>query len=479
MQTTVAIVDQQLAASPHETFSLFGNGRQAGWLLDVECDVVRPGAIVSLRLPGDELGQQLGNGVHLLGRIAKYVPAQLIEIVHDQPWPGRLRLHFKPSPTGGTHLRVSAQLDERGLAWLMDRRGWAPHTAVDDSVHRIGLLTSKSGPGAVFAVACEYLAGLSVEEINAEGGLNGKPVELLVHDDATDSARAELEAARLVATGCQAIIASVTSASFEGAQRAVRRTGTPLIYPLVNEGGHADSHVLRWGERPLDQVSAAAGRIMRDTDSRQWYLIGNDYSWSHGAHIAAAQAIGGAGGQLVGSRFTPLGTTDFGRVIDDIRRSNASLIVSSLVGADEVAFEREAWSSGLRRHCEVLALSMEESTRERVGDDASAGIWTAFGYYETFDGEINKDLRQRYRHTYGHWAPPISSLSESVYEAILLYAGAVRASHGKGYADVVRRLHQVRAVMPRGTVATAGPTSMAQKLRVARAIPGGFRLADG
>ena len=49
-------------------------------------------------------------------------------------------------------------------------------------MHRLGLLTSKSGPGAVFAMACDYLARLAVEEINAEGGLCGQPVELVVRD---------------------------------------------------------------------------------------------------------------------------------------------------------------------------------------------------------------------------------------------------------------------------------------------------------
>ncbi|HEX3750737.1 MAG TPA: substrate-binding protein [Streptosporangiaceae bacterium] len=481
MQAIALIADSHLAVPPDEAFWLFGRGGQSGWLLGAACDAVRPGAAVSLRLPAG-LGSPAA--VDILGRIGACVPGRLIEIVHDQPWQGRLRLKFKPAPAGGTRFSVSAELDSSGLAWLMDRRGWAPGADAGAGgigparadVHRLGLLTSKSGPGAVFAVACDYLARLAVEEINAEGGLHGQPVDLVVRDDATDSGRAGLEAGRLAAAGCRAIVASVTSASFEAAQRVVGEAGPLLLYPLLNEGGAAGGNVLRWGERPLDQVLAVAGRMMKGTGSRHWYLVGNDYSWSHGAHLAAMQAIESAGGQVVGGVFTPLGTTDFSSVIDGIRGSRAALIVSSLVGADEVAFERQAWSSGLRQNCDVLSLALEESTRERVGDDASIGIWTAFGYFEAIEDAGNRELCRRYREAYGRWAPPISTFAESVYEAILLYAAAVRGADDRD--ETVRRLQHTRASMPRGPVAAAGPGRMSQRLRVARAVPGGFRLVN-
>lgn len=481
MQAIAVIADSHLAVPPDEAFWQFGQGGQSGWLLGAVCDAVRPGVTVSLRLP---VGLGSPGAVDMLGRIGACVPGRLIEIVHDQPWQGRLRLKFKPATAGGTRFSVSAELDADGLAWLMDRRG-VPHAdgdpggipSVPGDVHRLGLLTSKSGPGAVFAMACDYLARLAVEEINADGGLRGKPVNLVVRDDATDPGRAGLEAGRLAAAGCRAIVASVTSASFEAAQRTLARDGTLLLYPLLNEGGEAGGSVLRWGERPLDQVQAVAHRMMTGTSSRHWYLVGNDYSWSHGAHLAAVRAIESAGGQVVGGVFAPLGTTDFSKIIDGIRHSRATLIVSSLVGADEVAFERQAWSSGLRQHCDVLSLALEESTRERVGDDASTGIWAAFGYFEAIENASNQELCRRYREAYGRWAPPISTFAESVYEAILLYASAVRGADDDR-SDVVRRLQHVRASMPRGPVEAAGPDSMGQRLRVARAVPGGFRLLD-
>jgi urea transport system substrate-binding protein len=50
------------------------------------------------------------------------------------------------------------------------------------------------------------------------------------------------------------------------------------------------------------------------------------------------------------------------------------------VGADEVAFERQWLAIGLRPRRRTMSLALDQSTLERIGDRAAAGLWTAFGY---------------------------------------------------------------------------------------------------
>ena len=133
------------------------------------------------------------------------------------------------------------------MEWLLRRRGWPAYQPADDGEYRIGLLTSKSGPGAVFAVACENLAAMAVDELNADGGLYGRRVRLLIADDATDPAVGASEARWLIQAGCRVVLASVTSATFGAVQRAVGDSGVPLVHTLLNEGGGGPGHVFRWG----------------------------------------------------------------------------------------------------------------------------------------------------------------------------------------------------------------------------------------
>lgn len=471
--TVLITAAREVPLPPDQIYDLFGTQAGAGWLFDAQCDGVRPGSPVTLTVPVDVTG---GNTMQILGRIARCVPGRLIEIVHDNPWHGLLRVTMKAASVAATRVSISASLDQRGLEWVAGRRGWPANQRDDPSRHRIGLITSNTGPAAVYTVACEYAAQLAIEEINGDGGFHGRPAELVVGDDATDPGRAALEAVRLVDAGCRTIVANVNSGSFATICRAVGDHGVPLIHPCLNEGGGGSGYVLRWGERPLDQVRAAATAAMRAAAGRRWYMIGNDYRWAHGAHLAGVRAIAEANGRIVGNTYVPLGTTDFTRVVEQIHRSGADCILSSLIGADEVAFERQAWAGGLRSRCQTLSLVMEESTRERIGDTRANGIWAAFGYFQDLDTSENHDLIRRYQAKVGRWAPPLSSLSVAVYEACMLYAAAVRASGIDDPADVVRHLHTAKGRLPRGLVKAAGPHALRQSLHVARAVPGGFQL---
>src|SRR5690606_41961023 len=48
---------------------------------------------------------------------------------------------------------------------------------------RIGLITTLSGPGQVYGQYIKAGAALAVARINAEGGVNGHQVELVVRDE--------------------------------------------------------------------------------------------------------------------------------------------------------------------------------------------------------------------------------------------------------------------------------------------------------
>jgi urea transport system substrate-binding protein len=470
----LAVTAQQYVdAPPAAVFALFGAGTRAGWLFDAVCDRLAVGAAVTLRAP------MLGHGtapVEILGRVAALRPPSRIEIVHDQPWRGRLRVLVEPAGRG-SRLRLIADLDDAGLRWLMRRHG---HPVAEDSVpgtHPVGLLTSKSGPASVFAAATEHVAALAVEEINADGGIRGEPVRLVVGDDGTDPQLGATEAWRLVRAGCRAIMATTTSATFTGAAHALRDAGVLLVQTVMNEGGLGGDLRVQLGERPQDQVRAAAAPVMRAADGRRWFLAGNDYVWPRHMHAAARRVLAEERGAIVGEDFAPLGTRDFTPLIERILQSGADVVLSSFVGADLVQFERQCHAMGLRERCRTLAPALDEPTRERIGAAAAAGVFGVAGYFEQLPGTVNDAFVRRYRATYGAFAPPVSSISESVYEGLLLYAAAARRAGADDPAATGRELRHGRSArLPRGTVAMTGPETVQQRLFVAEATADGFDL---
>jgi branched-chain amino acid transport system substrate-binding protein len=466
--------EQHVDAPPGAVFALFGAGTGAGWVFDAACDRLVVGAAVTLRAP---IFGSAGEPVEILGRVAALRPPSRIEIVHDQPWRGRLRVLVDAAGIG-SRVRLIADLDGAGLNWLMRRRGFAVSDGELVGTHPVGLLTSKSGPASVFASPTEHVAALAVEEINADGGIRGMPVRLVVGDDGTDPDLGALEAWRLVKAGCRTIMATTTSATFTRAAYELRDSGVLMVQTVMNEGGIGGELRVQLGERPEDQLRAAAGPVMEAAGGRRWFLAGNDYIWPQMVHTAARRVLAEQAGTVVGESFQPLGTRDFTPLIEQILRSRADVVLSAFVGADLVQFERQCLAMGVRERCRTLAPALDEPTRERIGDAASAGMFGASGYFEELPGEANEAFVRRYREMYGRFAPPVSSISESVYEALHLYARAARRAGENTPAAIARELRSIRHnAFPRGEVAVDGPETYRQSLFVAEARPGGFSVS--
>jgi len=156
--------------------------------------------------------------------------------------------------------------------------------------------------------------------------------------------------------------------------------------------------------------------------------------------------------------------------------SGADVVLSSFVGADLVAFERQCHAMGLRERAQTLALTLDEPTRERIGDVAAAVMRGIAGYFEQLPDTANAEFLSRYRRAFGAFAPPVGSISEAVYEAVHLYATAARRAGEDEPRTVARELRRSRAEFPRGTVTVSGPETVTQQLYLAEATAGGFAV---
>lgn len=471
----VLIEEKFIASPPAVVFGLFGRVPAAGWLFGAECDAVRAGAAVRFRLPIDIDGGLL----QTVGRLVEVEAGRRLVIAHENPWHGRVTCTLRPEG-GGSLVRVVVEVVEHDLAWMLRRRGLdVADNEPDPWAVPIGLLISQSGPASVFAAASENLARMAVDEINAEGGVAGRPLHLIVADDATDPCTGAAQARRLIDHNrCAVLITNVTSATFEAVRPIAERAGALLIYTPVNEGGRGGSRLFRWGERPAGQLKASIPRLMRETGARHWYLAGNDYSWPRSTCEQAQRVIERRGGVVVRKRYEPLGSQGFRPLLEDIERSGAELIVSTFVGADEALFERQFHAAGLRSRCRTIALALDESTREHAGDEATAGVWTAFSYFQHLSTAANQAFVNRYRRRFGQYSPPLSSISESVYEAVHLYTRAAQCSPDRDPSVVASALRQQTFDGPRGRVTVDGPARLRQPVYLAESVAGGFRVLD-
>ncbi|MFT4263661.1 MAG: ABC transporter substrate-binding protein [Nocardioides sp.] len=470
----IVVADRvSLPRAPHEAFELIAAGGLPGWRLP-SGSALRPGVPLSIpiTLP-DALG---GQRIEILGRVVAVEDGRRIVIRHEVPWKGRVIAAVRGEGPSRSTVSVAATLDEEILAWA--GRMTAPPDEPTGLAHRLGLLYSGSGPANVFSVTTRSAAQLGVEHVNADGGVLGRPLELVTGDDGTHPGLGAAELVRLAHAGCTVVLASVTSEVFQALRPVARRYGLLAIHTPLNEGGTEGPEVFRLGERPAAQAAAAIPALMSVSGGSRFYLAGNDYSWSRGAHRAVRRVIERCGGTIAGGSYAPLGTTDHSAMVEAIRASGADLVVSSLVGADEVSFEQQMYAAGMRARVQSLALVLDESTHEFIGPEASEGLWAAFSYFESLDTRANRDFVGAYRSRFGAGAAPVSSLTEGVYEAVHLVGRAAAAGGAWDPRVIGAGLRSgVTFDGPRGPVTTTA-TGLRQPMSVAvsqagRLLPAG------
>ena len=95
---------------------------------------------------------------------------------------------------------------------------------------RVGLITDQTGALSFMGIANANVAKMVIDDINARGGLLGRPVELFIEDSATDDAVAEAAAAKLVERAASTSSSAASTARPAGHQGSGRRRGRDALH---------------------------------------------------------------------------------------------------------------------------------------------------------------------------------------------------------------------------------------------------------
>lgn len=103
--------------------------------------------------------------------------------------------------------------------------------AQSDAPIKIGAVLSLSGPAAVFGLPERDAIEAVVEEINRTGGVNGRKIQLVLHDDKTDPAEAVRGVTQVQRDGVVAIVGPSTGSGILAAGPVAERLRVPLLGP--------------------------------------------------------------------------------------------------------------------------------------------------------------------------------------------------------------------------------------------------------
>ncbi len=348
---------------------------------------------------------------------------------------------------------------------------------------RLGLIADQTGPLSFVGLANANVARMVVGDINAKGGLLGRPLELHVEDSATDDAVAAEAAARLVEAEVDVIIGGIYSSTRQAIKGpAVVEGKTLYIYPEQYEGQESDPLIFCTGPVPAQQVDPFIPWLMRETGAETFYLPSADYIWPHVLNARVREVVTANGGSIVGEEYFPLDHMDYRETVERIAASGADVVFNTIVPPGVTPFFEELYESGFQgRGGKLVCTYFDENFLNMVPAAHVEGLYGCLDYYQSVNDAFSQKLLAQYEGLYpGDAKFTGGSGCSGLYRAIRLWAAAVTEADTLNQSDVVAALdHAEIDEGPGGpTAMVPGQHHLRLHMYIAQASNGRFEIVE-
>jgi ABC-type branched-subunit amino acid transport system substrate-binding protein len=247
---------------------------------------------------------------------------------------------------------------------------------------RIGLNYPKTGPYATQGLDQLRAATMAVEEINAGGGILGRPVELVIRDsqskvDVTRRNVTELiekEGIRMLFGGSAS---SVAVAAGEIAQeKGIPFFGT-LTYSLDTTGKDGHRHTFRECYDSWMGAKVLGKHLRERFTGKRYFYVTADYTWGWTTEYSMRRLTGTSDPQQHPGVKTPFPTAtedDFRQALSRARAASPDVLVLVLFGTDMVRAIQLAQEMGLKKSSQIVVPNLTLGMAEDAGPEAMEGV---------------------------------------------------------------------------------------------------------
>lgn len=319
-------------------------------------------------------------------------------------------------------------------------------------VLNMALVIPLQGPAGIFGPSCESCAALAMEEINDEGGILGRELNLVPVDGGAAPADVAREVDALICAGAvEAVTGWHISAVRETVAPAIRGR-VPYAYTALYEGGEHRPGVFLTGETPDLQLGPTLDWFAGSVGVRRWTIVGDDYVWPRRSARSARRYLRKIDGTVCDEMYVPLGTSDFSDVLERVEASGCDAVLMLLIGDDAVEFNRAFSASGMDRDILRFSSLIDENVLLASGADNTQGLMTSAGYFEDLATASCLDFAATYFRRFGPEAPVLNSLGESCYEGVRLLTALMRRAGSVDVGSMTAVSEGLAYDSPRGTV---------------------------
>lgn len=317
---------------------------------------------------------------------------------------------------------------------------------------KVGILHSATGTMSTVENPVALATLHAIKEINSKGGLLGQTIVPIVKDGKSND-KAFIEAAEELITKdkVQAIFGCWTSSSRKAVKEVVEKHGSLLMYPLQYEGAEESPNIFYIGMTANQQILPGTKYMLQQAGPKI-YVVGSDYIFPRISFEIIKDAVAAHGGQVIGSKFLPLGSSDVEDAAQEIKNLKPNAILNLINGNTNLAFFRRLRELGISPDLiPTMSFSLTEEEISILGHENMIGDYATWSYFQAIDSAQNKnflaDIKAEIGKKYRIFDP-----MESAYSAVNLWAQAVQKAKAFEPQKVIMALKGSSFPAPSGPI---------------------------
>ncbi|WP_044531631.1 urea ABC transporter substrate-binding protein [Herbaspirillum sp. B65] len=290
-------------------------------------------------------------------------------------------------------------------AFALAASSWLPSAFAADTI-KVGILHSLSGTMAISETSLKDVALMTIDEINAAGGVMGKKLEPVVVDPASNWPLFAEKARQLISQDKVSVVFGCwTSVSRKSVLPVFKELNSLLFYPVQYEGEELEKNVFYTGAAPNQQAIPAVEYVMSKEGggAKRFVLLGTDYVYPRTTNkiLRAFLHSKGVKDSDIDEVYTPFGHSDYQTIVANIKKFSAggkTAVISTINGDSNVPFYKELGNAGLKAtDVPVVAFSVGEEELRGVDTKPLVGHLAAWNYFESVKNPVNAAFIKKWK----------------------------------------------------------------------------------
>ena len=327
---------------------------------------------------------------------------------------------------------------------------WAGITACAQAAEPItlGLNYPRTGPYKEEGLAQMRGALLAIDELNAQGGVLGRPLRLSSRDSASRPEKAVKNVDKLADEGAAMLFGGASSAVAIAAGKRARERGLlyfgTLTYSNDTTGKDGQRYLFRECNSAWMSARVLGQYLAKTLPGKRYFYVTADYTWGTTSESSLRQATGtqdGARHPGLKVPFPGARLADYQERLSQASASQAEVLVLVLFGEDLVRAMRVAEDLGLTQRMQIVAPNLTQGIVEQAGPSLMQGVigtepWT-WRVPELVGSEAGKAFVRDFTERYQVYP---SSSAASAYSIVHQWADAAERARSLDSEALIKAL---------------------------------------